>query len=143
MVELGDFYSSEQRKLLLRIDVPAMAGLGLAQVCELELAWVNIGTLKSQTVTVPVHVNVVPGDEAAGHIPNPTVRSEVAFQSAQRHKRDAADAMRAGDADGASRRYAAAADALDSFGPMRPRDGRGDRGGERSPASFVPACDPR
>lgn len=31
MVELGDFYSGEQRKLLLTIDVPAMAALGLAR----------------------------------------------------------------------------------------------------------------
>ncbi len=115
MVELGDFYSGEQRKLLLTIDVPAMAALGLAQVCELELQWVDIATLDSHTVTIPVHVNVVPGDQAAGRIPNATVRTELAFQSAQRAKRQAADALRRGDVDAASRAYDAAGQTLKSF----------------------------
>ena len=29
MVELGDFYAGEERRLMLAIDVPAMSGLGL------------------------------------------------------------------------------------------------------------------
>jgi len=73
MVELGDFHSGEERKLLLAIDVPAMAGLGLKQVCELELQWVDVDSLDSHTVKIPVHVNVVPGDQAAGRIPDATV----------------------------------------------------------------------
>ena len=48
-------------------------------------------------MTVPLHVNVVPGDEAAGRIPNPTVRTEFAFQQAQRAKREASSALSAGD----------------------------------------------
>jgi len=115
MVELGDFYSGEQRKLLLTIDVPAMAALGLAQVCELELQWVDIATLDSHTVTIPVHVNVVPGDQAAGRVPNATVRTELAFQAAQRSKREAADALRRGDVDAASRAYDDAGQTLKSF----------------------------
>jgi Ca-activated chloride channel family protein len=115
MVELGDFYSGEQRKLLLTIDVPAMAALGLAQVCELELQWVDIATLDSHTVTIPVHINVIPGDQAAGRIPNATVRTELAFQSAQRAKRQAADALRRGDVDAASRAYDDAGQTLKSF----------------------------
>ena len=58
----------------------------------------DVATLTTETVTVPVHVNVVPGDQAAGRVPNPTVRSELAFQTAQHAKRDAAEAMRSGDA---------------------------------------------
>ena len=117
MVELGDFYSGEQRKLLLTIDVPAMAALGLAQVCELELQWVDIAALDSHTVTIPIHVNVVPGDQAAGRIPNATVRTELAFQSAQRAKRQAADALRRGDVDAASRAYDDAGQTLKCFAP--------------------------
>lgn len=89
MVELGDFHSGEERKLLLAIDVPAMAGLGLKQVCELELQWVDVDSLDSHTAKIPVHVNVVTGDQAAGRIPDATVRTEVAFQTAQRAKREA------------------------------------------------------
>ena len=105
MVELGDFYAGEERRLLLEVDVPGIPSLGLAQVCELELRWVDIATLDTHVATIPINVNVVPGDEATGRLPNPTVRTEMAFQQAQRAKRDAADALRRGDADAASRIY--------------------------------------
>ena len=118
MVELGDFYAGEERRLLLAIDVPAMPGLGLAQVCELELTYVDVASLSTETVTIPVHVNVVPGDQAAGRVPNPTVRSELAFQRAQRAKKEAADAIRSGDAAAASRLYGEAGQALEDFKPM-------------------------
>ncbi len=118
MVELGDFYSAEQRKLLLTIDVPAMSALGLAEVCSLELQWVVAATLDSHTVTIPVNVNVVPGDQAAGRVANPTVRTEVAFQSAQRAKRDAAEALRRGDTSMARSLYDSAGSALRDFGPL-------------------------
>lgn len=115
MVELGDFYSGEERKLLLTIDVPAMAGLGLEQVCELELQWVDIATLDSHTVTIPVHVNVVPGDQAAARVPNATVRTELAFQAAQRSKREAAEALRRGDIEAAANAYDDAGSTLKAF----------------------------
>src|SRR5438094_4237633 len=91
VVELGDFYSGETRKLLLQIDVPALPDLGLTQIAELELRYVEVGTLEAQTVSLPLHVNVVPGDAAAGRVPNPTVRSELAYQEAQRAKQKAAE----------------------------------------------------
>jgi Ca-activated chloride channel family protein len=118
MVELGDFYAGERRRLLLEIDVPAMSGLGLAQVCELELRYVELPDLSTELITVLIHVNVVPGDEAAGRIPNPTVRSERAFQDAQRSKREAAEALRDGDVSGAARVYRDAAGAVDASLPQ-------------------------
>jgi Ca-activated chloride channel family protein len=98
MVELGDFWAGETRKLLLRFAIPAVAALGLATVAGLVFTYVELPSLDSHTVTVPVAVNVVPGDEAAGRIPNPTVTTEVAFQQAQDAKRRASDALRHGDA---------------------------------------------
>ncbi len=118
MVELGDFHSGEERKLLLTIDVPAMSALGLAEICSLELQWVDAAKLDTHMVTIPVHVNVVPGDQAAGRIANPTVRTEVAFQAAQRSKREAAEALRRGDAAMAAGLYGSAGSALRDFGPM-------------------------
>ena len=116
MVELGDFYSGEERRLLLTIDVPAMSALGLAEVCSLELQWVDAAKLDTHVVTIPVHVNVVPGDQAAGRIADPTVRTELAFQSAQRSKREAADALRRGDAAIAAGLYRDAGSALRDLG---------------------------
>jgi Ca-activated chloride channel family protein len=112
VVELGDFYDGETRRVLLQIDVPAMAELGLAQIAELELRYVEVGKLKAETVTLPLHVNVVPGDAAAGRIPDPTVRSELAFQEAQRAKQKAAEDLRSGDVQGAAHRYFAAAEGV-------------------------------
>ena len=102
---------------MTQLDVPAMSGLGLTQICELELQYVDAATLTTETVTVPVHVNVVPGDQAAGRVPNPTVRSELAFQTAQKAKREATEAASAGDSEAASRIYNAAARSLQAFIP--------------------------
>jgi Ca-activated chloride channel family protein len=98
MVELGDFLSGEQRKLLLEIDVPAMAA-----------------TMSTKKVTIPVSVNVVPGDQAAGRTANPVVVTERVFQQAQRDKQAATDKLRAGDAPAAAQMYASAAQALAGF----------------------------
>jgi hypothetical protein len=42
------------------------------------------GSSSSTTVTVPVHVNVVPGDQAAGRVPDPVLRSELVYLRALR-----------------------------------------------------------
>ncbi len=97
MVELGDLWSGERRKLLLGLGVPAIASLGLATVATLELRYVALPDLTEQAVTLPISVNVVPGDEAAGRIPRPEVVTERLFQQAQRAKREAADALAVGD----------------------------------------------
>lgn len=97
MVEVGDFYSDERRKLLIRLAVPAMAGLGLATVASLELRYVELPSLIEQVVTLPVQVNVVPGDQAAGRTTDPTVQTEVLFQEAQQAKKRASDALERGE----------------------------------------------
>jgi Ca-activated chloride channel family protein len=99
MIELGDLYSQEQRKLLLRFQVPAMGALGLAQIATLELQYVELPGLVEHTMSLPLSVNVVPGDEAAQRIPHPSVRSEVLFQQAQDTKRRASEAFEKGDLD--------------------------------------------
>ena len=96
-IELGGFYAEETRKLLLTFDIPGMSALGLAQVATLKLRYVDVTTLKEQVVEMPLHVNVVPGDEAAGRIPNPVVVTELAFQRAQQVKREAARWLSEGD----------------------------------------------
>ena len=69
-----------------------------------------------------MHVNVVPGDQAAGRIPDPTVRSELSYQQAQDAKRKASDALRAGDSAGAARLYADAGDVLSAAPPAMAAD---------------------
>jgi Ca-activated chloride channel family protein len=98
MIELGSLYAGETRKLILTLAVPGIPALGLAEIATLELGYVALPTLVQQTITLPLHVNVVPGDQAAGRIPDPVVRTEAAFQRAQQAKRDASSAWSAGDA---------------------------------------------
>ena len=88
-LELGSFYAGETRRLVLTLKVPSIAALGLVQVATLEFTHVALPELVMHTTTVPVHVNVVPGDQAAGRIPDPKVRSEALFQRTQRDKREA------------------------------------------------------
>lgn len=101
LVELGGFYADEQRKLLISFDIPAMTRLGHADIATLELRYVDVTTLKEKTVTILLRVNVVPGDEAARRVANPVVVTELAFQTAQRAKRQASHRLSAGDGTGA------------------------------------------
>jgi Ca-activated chloride channel family protein len=98
LAELGSFYADESRKLLLVFEVPALAELGLARIATLELSYVELPALKQHTVEVPLHVNVVPGDVAAGRIPDPVVRSELVYQQVQQTKRRVSGHLIAGDA---------------------------------------------
>lgn len=112
MVELGDLWAGECRRLLLGLHVPATAVLGLAQIARLELRYVAVPALAEHAVTLPVSVNVVPGDQAAGRVPDPRVRTELLFQRAQDAKRRAAEAIAHGDAGRAEALLSAAGDTL-------------------------------
>ncbi|MCU0314134.1 MAG: hypothetical protein MUC84_08765, partial [Solirubrobacteraceae bacterium] len=105
MAEVGDLWAGERRKLVLSFSVPAVGALGLAQVAEIELRYVTLPGFAEQTITIPVNVNVVPGDEAAGRVADAQVRTELVYQQAQQDKRRAADALGAGDVDGAIGAY--------------------------------------
>jgi Ca-activated chloride channel family protein len=97
IAELGSFYAGETRKLLLTFTVPAVAALGLTEIATLEFTYVELPALKQHTVTVPVHVNVVPGDQAAGRVPNATVRTELVYQQVQQAKKRASARLTEGD----------------------------------------------
>ncbi|MGI8899556.1 MAG: vWA domain-containing protein [Nocardioides sp.] len=126
VVELGDFYAQEARKLLMRFRVPAMAALGLAQVATLELRYVEVPALIEQLVILPVTVNVVPGDEAAGRIADPVVRSELLYQEAQQSKKRASEAFERGDLEEGKRLLRAASSDLDSACAVAPDEHRAD-----------------
>ena len=118
VVELGDFWAGEQRRVVLSFAVPAMPALGLAAVATLELRHVALPELLEQTVTVPLHVNVVPGDVAAGRVRDPKVHTELLYARAQDAKRRAAEELARGDVDGAVGMFRAAAASL-AAAPVR------------------------
>ncbi|MGC4960940.1 vWA domain-containing protein [Gordonia sp. DT101] len=99
MIELGDLYALESRKLLLRMKVDGLAALGLAQIAELELRYVETASLTEHTVSLPISVSVVPGDELGERMPDPKVQSERLYQEGQAAKLEASRAYEAGDFD--------------------------------------------
>jgi Ca-activated chloride channel homolog len=115
MVELGDLWAGETRKLVLGFGVPAKPALGLAAVAELELRFVALPAFAEETLTIPIHVNVVPGDAAAGRIADPKVRTELVYQQAQQAKRRASEALRDGDGSTAAVTLAAASARIDEL----------------------------
>lgn len=137
MIELGDLYFEEQRKLLMRFKVPAMAALGVAQVASLELRYVELPDLLEHVVTLPVTVNVVPGDEASGRVPDPTVRTEVLFQEAQESKRLASEALERGDRETARTLLERAVKTLDDAGGAAPAALRADLEQEAAEVKFM------
>lgn len=124
VVGLGDLYSGEKRKLLVRIQVPGMAALGLHQVTEIVLRYVALPELVEHSVSVPVAVNVVPGDEAAGRVANPKVRVEQLVLEAQAAKAEASEQLRQGRSREAGRRLRGAAQSMRAemarLGPVSP-----------------------
>ncbi len=98
VAELGSFYADETRKLILTFDIPGVAELGLAEVASCEFTWVELPALVQHTVSVPLHVNVVPGDQAAGRIPDPAVRTELVYLEVQQAKLRASRHLSRGDA---------------------------------------------
>jgi Ca-activated chloride channel family protein len=99
MLELGTFYAGETRHLLVKLNVPGIPAFGLTQVATLEFTHVSLPDLVQHTTTVPVMVNVVPGDQAAGRIPDPKVRSEELFQNTQKAKRESSRLLSQGRGD--------------------------------------------
>ena len=93
VIALGDLYAGEQREVLLRIDVPAIAALGHHHLADIAIEYVALPELVQQTITWPLAVNVVPGDEASGRIPDPTVVTARLLAETTEAKRQATEAL--------------------------------------------------
>jgi Ca-activated chloride channel family protein len=66
MVELGDFYAGERRRILLTFQVPDMPTLGAMSICELAVRWVDVASATETQATIPVNVKAVPGATSSG-----------------------------------------------------------------------------
>lgn len=115
LVELGDFYGGEQRRVVLELTVPAKSALGAAQVAELVLRYVELPSLIEHTVTQPISVNVVPGDVAAQRVPSPLVVHEKQILEVQKSKKATEASLRDGDVDAARDHLKTAAASLDAM----------------------------
>ena len=115
VVPLGDLYAGEERQLLLHFPVPALAALGLHELAQIAIEYVALPDIVQQVVAWPVMVNVVPGDEAAGRIANPTVTSARLLAETTKVKREATQALSEGDVDKAVGLMQAQASSVSDF----------------------------
>ena len=97
VVSLGDLFAGEERRTLFRLHVPALHALGTATVADVLLEYTTLPDLLEHVVSVPVSVNVVPGDEARLRVPNPAVQVEDLLADVDEQKRDVAARLRSGD----------------------------------------------
>jgi Ca-activated chloride channel family protein len=113
LVQLGDAYAGESRRLVLSLHVPHLAALGPAKVCDLTVRYVAVGNrIAEHTLTLPVVVNVVSAAEAAATVPDAGVVEEVLVLRAARARDDAIRLADEGDHAGAQRLLRAAAGEL-------------------------------
>ena len=112
VIQLGDLYAGENRRFIIGLEVPGIAGLGLAKVADIVVEYLNLAEMTEISVTMPVQVNVVPVDIAAGRIPDPIVRAERLIVEAQSEKVIATDEIRSGKSAIASKRLRGTAERL-------------------------------
>ena len=96
VVQLVDLYSGENRRFVIDIPVPAMAALGLATIADITIEYLDLAQRQEISVSMPVNINVVPGDVASGRVPDPIVRAERLILEAQTAKSLAVDELRNG-----------------------------------------------
>jgi len=120
LVELGSFYADEIRKVVLVFDLPAQHTFGTLPVAMLEFTYVELPGVVQHRVVVPIEVAAVAVAEAAAHVPDAVVRTELAYLRAQQAKRRFASDLTAGDVDGAMHRLRAGRTALAAALPAAP-----------------------
>lgn len=103
VVPLGDLYAAEQRSLLVKFRVPGMENLGTTTIADIVVEYTTLPALQEHAITLPIAVNVVPGDEARGRVPNPAVEVAELLADLAADKKSAGDALRQGDTRSAQR----------------------------------------
>ena len=104
VVQLGDLYAGENRRFIILVDVPGIAALGLCKIADVTIEYTDLAARNEVSVTMPVNVNVVPGDQAAGRIEDPIVKAERMILQAQSEKAIATEEILQGNQKSATKR---------------------------------------
>ena len=98
--------------MLFKFRVPGMPALGVATIADVILEYTALPGITEHSVTLPISVNVVPGDDAAGRVPNPVVEVASLLADIAESKATASEHLRRGDAASAQRTVAGSAQSL-------------------------------
>ena len=104
VLQLGDLYGGENRRFIIIIDVPGIADLGLCKIADVKIEYTDLAARNEVSVSMPVNVNVVPGDQAAGRIEDPIVKAERMILQAQSEKAIATEEILQGNQKSATKR---------------------------------------
>ena len=104
VVQLGDLYALENRRFIIMVDVPGIADLGLCKIADVTIEYTDLNARNEVSVSMPVNVNVVPGDQAAGRIEDPIGKAERMILQAQSEKAIATEEILQGNAKSATKR---------------------------------------
>jgi Ca-activated chloride channel family protein len=89
---VGDAYGDEVRRIVFELHLPSVPALGLATVGEVVIRYVTVGDeVAMRQVRVPLVVNVVTPEEAAGAGPDQAVVEEVLILRSARIRDEARD----------------------------------------------------
>jgi Ca-activated chloride channel family protein len=104
VVQLGDFYYGENRRFIIIVNVPGAETIGLCKIADVTFEYTDLAARSEVSVTMPVNVNVVPGDQAAGRIEDPIVKAERMILQAQSEKAIATEEILQGNQKSATKR---------------------------------------
>jgi Ca-activated chloride channel family protein len=122
MIQLGDAFADESRRVVFTLGIPNLASLGVAKVADLVVRYTTVGGhVGLHQVTVPIMVNAVSADEAASAGPDAEVVDEVLVLKAARAQEAAMRLADAGRFEDARTTLTDAAGELRRAAPASPR----------------------
>lgn len=123
-LQLGDVIAGERLRVVAELEIPHLAGLGPARVCDLVVRYVGLGDdVAHHELTLPVVVNAVSAAEAAGAVPDAEVREQVMVLRAARARDEAVRRADEGDWEGARASLGSVAVELRACAPQGPAGG--------------------
>ena len=116
-VALGDAYGSERRRVVAELLLPPVRPEGPFALGEVIVRWSTFGdAVELHTVTVPLGIGVSADPDAVDTDADPEVLEQVNILRAAEERRNALEAYRRRDFDGASQSFSAAAQLLSDIG---------------------------
>lgn len=112
VMQLGDLYSGENRRFIIGVEIPKIEEMGTCKIADLQVDYVSFEDMAQVSVTIPVHINVVPGHLANDRVADVVVRAERLVIETQSEKGLAADEIRHGQASEGIKRLKNAAETL-------------------------------
>jgi Ca-activated chloride channel family protein len=104
VVELGDAYAGDKRRVVFGLRVPRLRELGVVTIAELIVRYASVGEeIAARELTIPVVANAVSADEARAAVPDAEVREEVLRLDAARAREEAIRLADAGHVEQAQR----------------------------------------